>query len=96
MPPRTTPGLFLARPRRPAEAGRQRMSYSWVAAPAGTWGADPYPEASEFARVDLKKDTLNTTLDQFVMALEKNPAGGGTLKMAWENSQYSVNYTVKK
>ena len=35
-------------------------------------------------------------LRQFVMALEKNPAGGGILKMAWETTQFSVAYTVKK
>jgi hypothetical protein len=29
------------------------------------------------------------------MALEKNPAGGGLLKLMWENTQYSVPYTVK-
>ena len=62
----------------------------------GQWGIDPYHETNELVRVDLKKDTLNTQLDQFVMALEKNPAGGATLKMAWENTQFSVNYTVKK
>jgi len=62
----------------------------------GQWGVDPYHEAGELARVDLKKEALNAQLDQFVMALEKNPAGGGVLKMAWENTQYSVPYTVKK
>ncbi|MES1194743.1 MAG: DUF2911 domain-containing protein [Opitutus sp.] len=62
----------------------------------GQWGVDPYHEANEFARVDLKKDTLNTQLDQFVMALEKNPAGGSVLKMAWETTQFSVAFTVKK
>jgi hypothetical protein len=62
----------------------------------GQWGVDPYHEANELARVDLKKDTLSTPLDQFVMALEKNPGGGGILKMAWETTQFSVPFTVKK
>lgn len=62
----------------------------------GQWGVDPYHEANEFARVDLKKDTLNASLDQFVMALEKNPSGGSILKMAWETTQFSVPFTVKK
>jgi hypothetical protein len=62
----------------------------------GQWGVDPYHESNELVRVDLKRDTLNTSLAQFVMALEKNPAGGATLKMAWETTQFSVNYTVKK
>ncbi|MDI1335467.1 MAG: DUF2911 domain-containing protein [Lacunisphaera sp.] len=63
---------------------------------SGQWGVDPYHEANELARIDLKKDPLNTSLDQFVMALEKNPAGGAVLKLAWETTQYSVSYTVKK
>ncbi|MDB6128519.1 MAG: hypothetical protein JWM35_2415, partial [Verrucomicrobia bacterium] len=29
-------------------------------------------------------------------ALEKNPAGGGVLKLAWESTQYSVTYTSPK
>ena len=62
----------------------------------GQWGADPYDAKQEFARIDLKKDTLATQLDQFVMALEKDPTGGSVLKLAWENTQFSVNYTVKK
>ena len=62
----------------------------------GQWGADPYDAKQEFARIDLKKDTLATQLDQFVLALEKNSAGGSVLKMAWENTQFSVNFTVKK
>jgi hypothetical protein len=62
----------------------------------GQWGVDPYDEKHELARIALQKDALATQLDQFVMALEKNPAGGAVLKMAWENTQFSVNYTVKK
>jgi hypothetical protein len=30
------------------------------------------------------------------MAIEPNPAGGGVLKMMWENTQLSVPFTVKK
>ncbi len=60
------------------------------------WGANPYDEKQEFARVDLKKDTLATQVDQFTMAIEKNPAGGGVIKLAWESTQFSVPFTVKK
>jgi len=62
----------------------------------GQWGADPYDAKQEFAKVALKKDSLEPAVDQFTMALEKNPAGGGVLKLAWENTQFSVAYTVKK
>jgi Protein of unknown function (DUF2911) len=64
----------------------------------GQWGI-PYNEdsekANELARVDLKKSTLDKTVDQFTMAIEPE-AGGGLLKMMWENTQYSIPFTVKK
>jgi hypothetical protein len=64
----------------------------------GQWGI-PYNEASEkaneLARIDLKKTTLDNKVDQFTMAIEPQ-AGGGELKMMWENTQYSVPFTVKK
>jgi hypothetical protein len=62
----------------------------------GQWGADPYDAGQEIARVALKKDSLESPVNQFTMAIEKNPNGGGVLKLAWEDTQYSVNYTVKK
>lgn len=62
----------------------------------GQWGADPYDEKQEFARVELKKDPLGIALDQFTMAIEKNPAGGGVIKLMWENTQFSVLFSVKK
>ena len=65
----------------------------------GQWGI-PYNEknelTNELARVDLNKDTLDKTVDQFTMAIEKNPSGGGLLKMMWENTQLSAPFTVKK
>jgi Protein of unknown function (DUF2911) len=64
----------------------------------GQWGI-PYNEesekANELARVDLKKSTLDKTVDQFTMAIEPE-AGGGLLKMMWEKTQYSIPFTVKK
>ncbi len=64
----------------------------------GQWGI-PYKEdsekANELARVDLKKLTLDKTVDQFTMAIEPE-AGGGLLKMMWESTQYSIPFTVKK
>jgi Protein of unknown function (DUF2911) len=65
----------------------------------GQWGI-PYNEAAEkaneLARVDLKKTALDKTVDQFTMAIEPQAGGGGELKMMWENTQYSVPFTVKK
>jgi hypothetical protein len=65
----------------------------------GQWGV-PYKEAdeatNELARIDLTKGALDKTVDQFTMAIEKDPAGGGVIKMMWENTQFSVPFTVKK
>lgn len=62
----------------------------------GQWGADPYDATQEFARVPLTKEPLEPQLDQFTMALERTPAGGGTLRLKWETTQYPVPFTVKK
>ena len=65
----------------------------------GQWGI-PYDEKkeaeNELARVDLKKEALDKDVDQFTMAIEPNPFGGGVLKLTWEKTQYSVAFTVKK
>ena len=61
----------------------------------GQWGTQ-YNEAQDLARIDLKKDTLNPPLDQFTMSVAKAPSGGGVLVLMWENTQYSVPFTVQK
>lgn len=61
----------------------------------GQWGTQ-YDEKQDLGRIDLKKDATEKPVDQFTMAVEKNPAGGGMLKMMWDDTQYSVPFTVKK
>ena len=61
----------------------------------GQWGLQ-YDEKQDFARVDAKKEPLDKTLDQFTMAVEKNPAGGGFIRLMWENTQFAIPFTVKK
>jgi len=64
----------------------------------GQWGIGnkSYDESQDLARVDLKKEPLDNPVDQFTMAVEKNSAGGGVIKMSWENTQFSVPFTVQK
>lgn len=62
----------------------------------GQWGADPYDATQEFAKVPLTREALEPQLDQFTMALDRNPAGGGFLRLKWETTQFSVPFTVKK
>lgn len=65
----------------------------------GQWGI-PYKEAeekaNELARIDLKKGKTDGNVDPFTMAVEKTGAGAGVIKMAWEDTQYSVAFTNKK
>jgi hypothetical protein len=58
---------------------------------------DQYDEKQDLGRVDLKKDALTQPVDRLILALQMNQGGGsGTLKIAWENTQFSVPFTVKK
>jgi hypothetical protein len=61
----------------------------------GQWGTK-YDEKQDLARIEMKKETVGTAVDQFTITIEKNPAGGGTLKLSWENTQYSVALKTKK
>lgn len=61
----------------------------------GQWGTK-YDEKQDLARIDMKKDAADKPVDQFTIAIDKNPAGGGILKLTWENTQYSVGLTAKK
>jgi hypothetical protein len=72
----------------PAEDGSAKLI---VSKEIGQWGTQ-YDEKQDFARVDLKKETLDKPVDQFTMALSRN----GELKLMWENTGYSVKYTVQK
>lgn len=76
----------------PAEDGSAKLI---INKQIGQWGLQ-YDEKQDLARVDLKKDTLDTPVNQFTMAVERNPAGGGLIKMMWETTQYSVPFTVVK
>jgi hypothetical protein len=62
----------------------------------GQWGSQ-YDDKQDLARIDLKTETLENAVDQFTMAVVRTPnTNGGVLSMKWENTQYSVPFTVKK
>lgn len=79
----------------PAEDGSAKLI---INKQIGQWGVGPgsYDEKNDLARIDLKKDALEKSVDQFTIAVGKNPAGGGMLKLSWENTQYSAAFTVQK
>jgi hypothetical protein len=57
----------------------------------GGWGV-PVNEKNDLIRVDVKKEPLSPALDQLAIAVEKAD-NGGVLKIKWEDSQYTVNFT---
>jgi hypothetical protein len=61
----------------------------------GGWGI-PVDEKNDLARVDMTKETLEMPNDQLTMAVVRNPAGGGIIRVMWEGAQYSVPFTIKK
>jgi hypothetical protein len=61
----------------------------------GQWGTQ-YDDSQDLARIDLKNDTLDKTVDQLTIGVSKNKDGGGLLKISWENAQFSVPFTVQK
>ena len=75
----------------PEENGSARLI---VNRQTGQWGTK-YDEKQDLARIDMKKEPLSKSVDQFTVAVEKSDSGG-VLKLMWENTQYSVPFTVKK
>lgn len=60
----------------------------------GEWGI-PYPgEGSDFARTEMKAGKLPSPVEDFTISFDK--AGNGcVMKMAWENTQATVEITKK-
>jgi hypothetical protein len=76
----------------PAENGDAKLI---INKEIGQWGTN-YDEKQDLARVDLKTSATEKPVDQLTIKVEKNPAGGGVLKMSWETTEYSLPFTVKK
>ncbi len=74
-----------------AEDGSAKLIVSSQTTPGAAF--DP---AQELARVDMQKETLGTTTDRFTMVIVMNPGGGATLKIIWQNTQYSVPLYVRR
>jgi Protein of unknown function (DUF2911) len=60
----------------------------------GQWGTQ-YDEKQDLVRLELKKQSADVPADQFTMAIEKG-GDGGVLKLIWEDTQYTVAFTVQK
>jgi len=76
----------------PAEDGSAQLI---VNNQIGQWGLQ-YDEKQDLFRTPLTKTELTAPVDQFTMAVTRTQGGGGTIKLMWESTQYSVAFTVVK
>jgi len=58
----------------------------------GQWGEE-YDPAQDLARVDLTKTTLDQPVNQFTLEILKSPAGGA-IQISWEDTAFSIPFTV--
>jgi hypothetical protein len=70
----------------PSATGPSRLA---ISKDVGKWGV-PVDETHDLARVEMKKDVLETPVDQLTISIDKEAGGGGTLKIRWETTQFSV------
>ncbi len=75
----------------PSESGVSKLA---ISTNLGKWGV-PVDETHDLARVDLTKTALDQPVDQLTLAVVNDPAAGGQLKIMWENTQFSVPFTVQ-
>ena len=55
-----------------------------------------YNPRADLGRVELLKRQLLSPVEQLTFTLERAPAGGGTIAMAWEKTEVSVPFKVVK
>jgi hypothetical protein len=60
----------------------------------GQWGTE-YDQKQDLGRVPLKKTTTSAPVEQLTISVDKNPAGGGLLRIAWENTALTAPITVR-
>lgn len=75
----------------PKQEGASQLA---ISTKLGGWGI-PVDESHDLARVDLKKSSLDEPVHQFTIAIGRENSGG-VLKFMWEDTEFSVPFTVKK
>jgi hypothetical protein len=60
----------------------------------GQWGTE-YDPSQDLARIDMKVDTLDAPVEQFTISFAPT-SKGGVMKMEWETTRASVEFSEKK
>ncbi len=74
----------------PSQSGTSKLA---ISTSVGKWGV-PVDETHDLARVNLKKEALDTPVDQLTISIETDASGTGSLKIKWEKTQFSVALKV--
>lgn len=83
----------------PSETGTSKLAFSSNFAKWGIKAGGKIDEDHDVGRFDLKKESLPTPVDQLTITVVKDPATGpnaGMIKIAWETTQFSLPFSVKK
>lgn len=75
----------------PDENGPSKLAFSTA---LGGWGI-PVDEKHDLARVEAKKEATDKPVEQFTISITKDGTGGGAIRWMWDNTAYSVGFTVK-
>lgn len=75
----------------PSETGASKLAFSRN---VGKWGI-PVDETADVARINFKKSELSVQVDQLTIAVENTPTGG-VIKVSWEKTLFSAEFTVKE
>jgi len=78
----------------PSEKGASELAFS---SNIGKWGV-PVDETHDVARFKLEKKTLSTPVDQLTLSIANDPAtpNGGFIRIAWENTEFSLPLKAKR
>lgn len=73
-----------------SETGTSKLAFSKN---IGKWGI-PVDETADVARVDLTKSMVSERVDQLTIAVESVATGGGLIRITWENTQFTLPFTL--
>lgn len=77
----------------PSENGESLLAFSTS---LGQWGV-PVDTKHDLARVPAARQPLAATVEQLTITVENDQtAGGGVIDISWENTRFSLPFTVKK
>lgn len=76
----------------PSETGTSQLAFS---SHVGKWGV-PVDQTRDVARVDLNKERTGEMFEQLTIGIEPTSDTEGVIKIAWEQTMFSVPFTVKR